>query len=126
VTLYITTNADGTDKVPLSMIGKPKEPHCFVNQQHLLPMKYYSQKKAWSNSTVFLKWWNNFLLRICRRTIKPVFLILDNSGPHGTELKDPQGQVKVIFLPPNVTSVYQPMDAGVIAMVKKNYRYPLL
>jgi hypothetical protein len=41
-------------------------------------------------------------------------------------LKDPQGQVKVVFLPPNVTSVYQPMDAGVIAMVKKKYRYRLL
>jgi hypothetical protein len=56
VTLYITTNADGTDKVPLSMIGKPKEPRCFVNQQHLLAMKYYSQTEAWSNSTVLLKW----------------------------------------------------------------------
>jgi hypothetical protein len=89
-------------------------------------MKYYSQKKAWSDSTVFLKWWNDFLLLICRRTIKPVLLILDNCGPHGTELKDPQGQVKVVFLPPNVTCVYQPMNAGVIAMVKKNYRYRLL
>jgi hypothetical protein len=91
VTLYITTNADGTDKVPLSMIGKPKEPRCFVNRQHWLPMKYYSQKKAWSNSTVFLKWWNDFLLHICRRTVKTALLILDNCGPHGTELKDPQG-----------------------------------
>ncbi len=93
VILYITTKADGTDKVPLSMIGKPKEPHCFVNQHHLLPMKYFSQKKAWSDSTGLLKRWNNFLLHIRRRTIKPVLLILDNCGPHGTELKDPQGQV---------------------------------
>jgi hypothetical protein len=91
-------------------------------------MKYYSQKKALPDSTVFLKWWNDFLVHICRRTIKPVLLILDNCGPHGTELKDPQGQEKVVFLPlsSNVTSVYQPMDAGVIAMVKKNYRYRLL
>jgi hypothetical protein len=126
VIFYITTNADGMDKVPLSIIGKPKEPHCFVDQHHLLPMKYYSQKKAWSDSTVLLKWQNNFLLHIRRRTIKPILLILDNCGPHGTELKDPQGQVKVVFLPPNVTSVYQLMDAGVIAMVKKNYRYHLL
>ncbi len=52
--------------------------------------------------------------------------MLDNCGPHRTELKDPQGRVKVVFLLPNVTSVYQPIDAGVIAMVKKNYRYRLL
>jgi hypothetical protein len=81
VTLYITTNADGMDKVPLSMIGKPKEPRCFVKQKHLLPMKYYSQKEAWSNSMVFLKWWNNFLLHICRRTVKPILLVVDNCGP---------------------------------------------
>jgi hypothetical protein len=50
VTLYITTNADGMDKVPLSMIGKAQEPSCFDDWQHLLPTKYFSQKKAWSDS----------------------------------------------------------------------------
>jgi hypothetical protein len=39
---------------------------------------------------------------------------------------DHHNQVKVIFLPPNVTSIYQPMDSRVIAMVKKNYWYRLL
>ncbi len=47
---------------------------------------------------------------------------MDNCGPHGTDLVDPHDQVKVVFLPPNCTSVFQPMDCGVIAMVKKNYR----
>lgn len=124
VTLYITTNGDGTDKVPLSMIGKAASPRCFNNRK--LPMKYYNQNKAWSDSKVFAKWWDDFRHHIQRRTIKPVLLILDNCGPHGTELVDPTGQITVVFLPPNVTSVYQPMDAGVIAMVKKNYRYRLL
>ncbi len=90
VTLYITTNADGMDKVPLSMISKPQEPLCFVNRQHFLSMKYFSQKKEWSDSMVFLKWWNDFLLHIRRRTIKPFLLILDNCEPHRTELKGPQ------------------------------------
>jgi hypothetical protein len=31
VTLYITTNATGTDLVPLSMIGKSENPRCFTN-----------------------------------------------------------------------------------------------
>ena len=124
VTLYVTTNATGTDKVPLSLIGKSKNPRCFRNKT--LKLKYYNQAKAWSDSKVFKKWWEAFRLYIRSRTNRKCLLIMDNCGPHGTELVDPGGQIEVIFLPPNVTSVYQPMDAGVIAMLKKNYRYRLL
>jgi hypothetical protein len=60
------------------------------------------------------------------KTAEKVLLIMDNCGPHGSEITDPHNQVKVVFLPPNVTSMYQPMDSRVIAMVKKNYRYRLL
>ncbi len=124
VTIYVCTNADGTDKVPLSMIGKPKQPRCFVNRT--LKMKYFSQRSAWSDTVTFKKWWKFFLRHIRMRTGKKVLLILDNCGPHGEELIDPTGQVTVIFLPPNCTSMFQPMDSGVIAMLKKNYRTRLL
>ena len=57
-----------------------------------------------------------------------VLLILNNCGPHCGKaeefMNDPQ--VQVIMLPPNCTSMYQPMDSGVIAMIKKKYRYRLL
>lgn len=59
------------------------------------------------------------------KTADKVLLIMDNCGPHGSEIMDPYNQVTVVFLPPNVTSMYQPMDSRVIAMVKKNYRYHL-
>ena len=124
VTIYVCTNADGTDKVPLSMIGKPKQPRCFVNRT--LEMKYYSQRSAWSDTVTFKKWWKFFRRHIRTRTGKKVLLILDNCGLHGEELIDPTGQVTVIFLPPNCTSMFQPMDSGVIAMLKKNYRTRLL
>ena len=124
VTIFVTTNATGTDLVPLSLIGKSKNPRCFKNAR--LRLKYFDQKKAWSDSKVFAKWWQHFLYYIRNRTTKKVLLILDNCGPHGSELIDPLRQVTVIFLPPNVTSVFQPMDCGVIALIKKNYRYRLL
>lgn len=123
-TVYVCTNASGTDKVPLSIIGTAKTPRCFVGRTKKL--QYFNQKKAWSDRKTFHKWWNFFLRHIRRRTTKKVLLILDNCGPHGDELIDPRGQVTVIFLPPNCTSMFQPMDAGVIAMLKKNYRYILL
>ena len=123
-TLYVTSNADGSDFVPLSIIGKSKNPLCFRGR--VKKLIYYDQKKAWSDTTVFKQWWNDFLSHIRRKTNEPVLLILDNCGPHGAECVDNRGQVKVVFLPPNVTSVYQPMDAGVISMIKRRYRYRLL
>lgn len=124
VTLYVCTNATGTDKVPLSIIGKSKEPRCFRN--HPKKLDYYSQAKAWSDTKTFLLWWQRFLNYIRSKTNDPVLLILDNCGPHGADVKDPNEQVTILFLPPNCTSVFQPMDAGIIAMVKKLYRYRLL
>ena len=110
--------------VPLIMIGKEKNPRCFKNATKKL--QYYEQRRAWSESKVFTKWWENFRRYISKRTASKVLLIMDNCGPHGTELIDPDGQVDVLFLPPNVTSVFHPMDNGVVAMLKKNYRYKLL
>ena len=124
VTLYVCVNATGTDKMPLSIIGKSAKPRCFKNIP--LKMMYFSQAKAWSDTKTFMKWWHHFLIHIRGKTNAPTLLILDNCGPHGAELVDPFGQVTVVFLPPNCTSVFQPMDAGVIAALKKNYRYRLL
>lgn len=124
VTLFIATNATGNNKVPLCLIGKSLKPICFKHGPPCL--KYFSQAKAWSDSKVFKQWWEFFLNHIRMKTAEKVLLIMDNCGPHGSEITDPQNQVKVVFLPPNVTSMYQPMDSRVIAMVKKNYRYCLL
>ena len=125
VTLFISTNAMGNDKVPLCLIGKSLKPRYFKNGPPRL--KYFSQAKAWSDSKVFQQWWEFFRKNHIRlKTSDKVLLIMDNCGSHGSEIMDPYNQVKVVFLPPNVTSMYQPMDSGgVIAMVKKNYRYRL-
>jgi hypothetical protein len=50
-----------------------------------------------------------------------VLLFVDNAPPHqlgDVELKN----TTVHFFPPNTTSVLQPMDAGVIASLKRHYR----
>jgi hypothetical protein len=126
VTIYVCTNASGTDFYPLSIIGKSAKPHCF--RSHSLKLQYYNQKKAWSDTATFKRWWSDFLVHIRSRTNERVLLILDNCGPHCGKaaefMNDPQ--VEVVMLPPNCTSVYQPMDSGVIAMIKKNYRFLLL
>jgi len=46
-----------------------------------------------------------------------VALIMDNASSHGFEVGHPQ--VEFIFLPLNSTARHQPMDAGLIAAVKR-------
>ncbi|CAO0795924.1 unnamed protein product [Mucor circinelloides] len=49
-----------------------------------------------------------------------VALVLDNAPVHDRDLT--YSNVKLVFLPPNTTSHYQPLDAGIIANFKYWYR----
>lgn len=125
VTAFICNNADGSKKLELSIIGKAKNPRCFrVGQPHV---KYFSQRNAWSDSVVFKKWFYEvFIPHVRRTTSLPVALVMDNCGPHGSDVSDSRGQVTIFPLPPNCTSIHQPMDLGVIAEWKALYRRNLL
>ena len=55
-------------------------------------------------------------------------LLLDNAPSHpSTQLpKSQDGNIKCVFLPPNTTSLIQPMDQGVLESTKRRYRKELL
>ena len=55
-----------------------------------------------------------------RKENRKIALIIDNCPPHPT-IAD-LSNVKLIFLPPNTTSISQPMDQGVIKCLKAFYR----
>ena len=125
ITAYAGTNADGTCKLPMAIIGKPMNPRCFRLRKPPLP--YFSQRNAWSDSVTFKKWFYNLFIPFVRRqTSKPVALLMDNCGPHGTDIVDHTGQIQIITLPPNCTGVHQPMDLGIIASWKSKYRHCML
>ena len=50
-------------------------------------------------------------------------LLLDNAPahPHADKLVSRDGLIKVVFLPPNITALIQPMDQGVIMVAKRLY-----
>lgn len=124
VTAYVCTNATGV-KVPMAIIGKAKSPRCFRIETP--PVTYFSQRNAWSDSATFKQWFYNIFLPFVRRfTSRPVALVMDNCGPHGTDLNDPQEQVNILTLPPNCTAIHQPMDLGIIGAWKLRYRRLLL
>ena len=62
------------------------------------------------------------MLKISPDEVRAI-LILDNAPAHPSEdiLSSKDGKIKVLFMPPNTTSILQPMDQGVISAVKRHY-----
>lgn len=133
ITFMPCSNADGSFKLPLMMIGKSKRPRALKNIGEL-PVYYASSKNAWMTRALFRDWFfHEFVpkvtafLKLKNLPLRAV-LVLDNCSAHcsSDELKTDDGAFKTVFLPPNTTAILQPMDQNIIQMVKANYRQKLM
>lgn len=118
VSILLCVSAVG-EKIPPLIIGKPENPQCFTNQDRdKLGVHYTSNSKGWMKRSLFKTWlevWNSKLKSVDRK----VLLFLDNfSGHQVQELSN----IKLVFFPPNTTSHLQPLDAGLIFVLKSKYR----
>jgi len=66
ITLALCTNATGTYKLPVEMIGEPVRPLRFRGVSNECPLPYFNQKKAWMDKDVYAKWWNTVFLPALR------------------------------------------------------------
>ena len=105
-----------------------------------LPVNYRwnPNRSAWFDREVFRAWFHDDAVpeiykdqierqKIARENVKALILT-DNAPAHPScdELCSKDGNIKVMFLPPNTTSVIQPMDQGVIECCKRYYRNKLM
>ena len=73
-------------------------------------------------STLFQEWLQDFDCQIAQKYGgERVLLLLDNCLSYKLEGLNLQ-YVEICFLPLNITSKIQPMDAGIIMSFKKKYR----
>ena len=128
ITACLTCNATGTDRLPIWFIGKAKTPNCF-KAENLDGLKslgafWRYNKKAWMNSQImveYLNWFNQEMIKQGKKAL----LLMDNFSAHelGVELAGPLSNVKVMWLPPNATSIHQPLDQGIIQNWKSFVQY---
>jgi hypothetical protein len=73
------------------------------------------------------RWWHEvFLPEVQKLTSEPIALVLDGFSGHDEGCDNPLKQAKIFKFPPNVTSIYQPLDQGIIAALKVRYKGSLL
>jgi len=119
LSIAICCNGDGTDKLPLLVVGKSANPRCFKGvDKDNLGVSYSSNSKAWMTSTLFQDWLRGFDQKMHGRS---VLLLMDNCPAHKLDRVELRN-TKVHFLPPNTTSKIQPCDAGIIRTFKAHYR----
>lgn len=126
VTLLMCSNASGDFVMKPLFLNKFLNPRCMkhVNKSKL-PVYWRANKKAWVTSKMFEDWFQNIFAKETETYMKiknldfKIMLVIDNAPCHPKNLKHPN--IEVVFLPPNTTSLLQPLDQGIIATFKSYY-----
>uniref|UniRef100_K7FQ19 HTH CENPB-type domain-containing protein n=1 Tax=Pelodiscus sinensis TaxID=13735 RepID=K7FQ19_PELSI len=125
VTIVMCGNAAGFLLKP-GLIYKSKNPRALRNKnKNLLPVYWMHNPKAWITKMLTSDWFHQcFIPQVSKYLLEKglpfkILLLMDNAGGHATDLSHEGIQVE--FLPPNTTSLIQPMDQGVIRAFKALY-----
>ena len=126
VTLVFTVSASGKKEL-VWCIAKLKNPQCFkkINCKLLCVIYQYNKTKQITGLLMeeYLWWLDNKI----RGEGRQVLLLLDNFSSHKLRVqlvgrKKGLANVRIEWLPPNTTSYWQPLDQGIIASFKLQYR----
>ncbi|XP_076944819.1 CENP-B homolog protein 2-like [Bidens hawaiensis] len=115
-TVAICCNEDGSEKLPLWIIGKYAKPRCFKNVNlNSLNCEYRANKRAWMTGVLF----EEYVRQLDKKMVgRKILLIVDNCPTH-PKIIEGLRNVELFFLPPNTTSKIQPCD---IRAFKMHYR----
>jgi len=125
LSLLLTANMDGSDKLKPLVIGKSVNPRCFKNiNKNNLPAIYRANTKGWMTGVIFKEWLYKLDKRM-KHEKRQILMFVDNfSGhsPNKNEVPYVLTNIKLLYFPANCTSVIQPMDQGIINAFKIRYR----
>lgn len=127
MTIMLCSNADGSLKLPLVVIGKHEKPRL-----HLFPIYYAHESSEWMDNNIFETWFKSeFVPRVTsflqekNLPIKAV-LLFDDTLWHPSVETLSVNDITAYDLPRNTTALIQPMNQGIIESLKRRYRGKLL
>lgn len=119
LSVALCANYTGKEKLKPIVISTAEKHHCFGKLfEPNNYVSYYHNPKAWMTSVVFTNWTKKLNDNMKKQNRK-ILLLVDNASSH---VQIDLSHVKISFLPPNMTSVLQPMDAGIIRSFKSHYK----
>jgi hypothetical protein len=92
--------------------------------KNLFPVVWRANQKAWVTKQIFADYVSNYLSPFMvkysaeNNLTNKALLTIDNAPGHPTSVVDCGENIQVVFWPPNITSILQPMDQGVTSTLK--------
>lgn len=129
ITVMFCVNASGSHKMKPLVIHTARHPRSFnhLSDMRDAPVYWRASPKGWMRGTVMTEWFQSCFIPDARRRCRQdgrefkVLLTMDNCPSHPSFLNGLDPNVQVVFLPPNTTSLIQPLDQEIIACVKARY-----
>jgi hypothetical protein len=106
ITVLVAVSMDGSEKLPLLVIGRSEVPCSFKNIKSF-PYKYRHNKMAWMTCTLFEEFLQILNAKMAAKN-RNILLFIDICAVHPRNVAH-LSNVRVEFLPPNKTSVVQPI-----------------
>uniref|UniRef100_UPI00358DF661 tigger transposable element-derived protein 1-like isoform X2 n=1 Tax=Myxine glutinosa TaxID=7769 RepID=UPI00358DF661 len=128
LTLMLGGNAEGDVKLKPLLLYHSENPRALKGYlKPQLPVIWRSNPKGLMTVSVcqdyVINYFSNFIEKYTREShlTNKALLLVDNAPAHPGHMEDWCYNVQVVFLPPNTTSLIQPMNQGVIAAFKAYY-----
>lgn len=125
ITLMFCCNASGDKLFKPLVINNALRPRSMKGMDmNELSVHWRANRKAWMTRAIFTDWFHNCYVPEMEVYLESknlpfkALLLLDNASSH-LEIEHPN--VQFAFLPPNTTSLIQPLDQGSISVFKKLY-----
>uniref|UniRef100_UPI00358F8A17 tigger transposable element-derived protein 4-like n=1 Tax=Myxine glutinosa TaxID=7769 RepID=UPI00358F8A17 len=117
MTVLVCCSAFG-EKLSLLVVGKSAKPSGFQGRPARLPVSYECNSKSWMTERLFGQWLHKLNNAMWSQSRK-IVLLVDECLVHSDESLS---NVKLVFLPSDMTSQLQPCETGIIQALKRNYR----
>jgi len=114
MTFLVCSNAMGSQKLWLLVLGKSKKPHRLPEKPD--SMDYVGTSEGWMNTPVFKEWLVELNTKM-KGADRKVLLLYDNAPVH-KEPDEAVSHVEIARLPKNTTALLPPMNQCVIAWIK--------